>query len=87
MTRPNRPLTSADFPPETALNAFFAWNEARPRHDRRYEVLRRIWRLEPDQAAAYLAGSDASASELIQPSIGLPPKVDITRPTGTPRRG
>jgi len=61
LTRPNRPLTSADFPPETALNAFFAWNEARPRHDRRYEVLRRIWRLEPDQAAAYLAGSDASA--------------------------
>ena len=61
MTRPNRPLTSADFPPETALNAFFAWNEARPRHDRRYEVLRRIWQLEPDQAAAYLVGPDASA--------------------------
>ena len=61
MTRPNRPLTSADFPLETALNAFFAWNETRPRHDRRYEVLRRIWRLEPDRAVAYLVGSDPDA--------------------------
>ncbi|MDB5363474.1 MAG: glycosyl transferase [Rhodospirillales bacterium] len=60
MTRPNRPLTSADFPPETALNAFFAWNEARPRHDRRYEVLRRVWRLEPDRAVAYLVGAEAA---------------------------
>jgi len=61
LTRPNRPLTSADFPLETALNAFFAWNETRPRHDRRYEVLRRIWRLEPDRAVAYLVGSDPDA--------------------------
>jgi ADP-heptose:LPS heptosyltransferase len=61
LTRPNRPLTSADFPPETALNAFFAWNEARPRHDRRYEVLRRIWHLELNQAVTYLVGSDAGA--------------------------
>ncbi len=61
MSRPNRPLTSADFPPETALNAFFAWNEARPRHDRRYEALRKLWRLEPDRAVAYLAGPDADA--------------------------
>ena len=61
MSRPNRPLTSADFPPETALNAFFAWNEARPRHDRRYDVLRRVWRLEPDRAVAYLVGPEAAA--------------------------
>ena len=64
MTRPNRPLTSADFPPETALNAFFAWNEARPRHDRRYDVLRRVWRLEPDRAVAYLVGPEAEADTI-----------------------
>lgn len=74
MTRPNRPLTSADFLPETALNAFFAWNEARPRQDRRYVALRRLWRLEPEQAIAYLvgpgAGGEAAAvAAQVQPAL------------------
>ena len=32
------PLRARDFPPGTPLNAFFAWNEARRRHDRRYTI-------------------------------------------------
>ncbi|GGF26225.1 hypothetical protein GCM10011611_35360 [Aliidongia dinghuensis] len=56
MTRPDRALTSADFRPETPLNRFFAWNEARARHDRRYEALRAVWRLERPQAIDYLVG-------------------------------
>lgn len=80
MTRPNRPLTSADFPPETALYAFFAWNEARPRPDRRYQVLRRIWRLEPDAAVAYLVGSDAEARAVaarVQPALDAAIRSDV----------
>ncbi|HEV2675996.1 MAG TPA: glycosyltransferase family 9 protein [Aliidongia sp.] len=56
MTRPDRALTSADFRPETPLNRFFAWNEARSRHDRRYDALRAVWRLERDPAIRYLVG-------------------------------
>jgi ADP-heptose:LPS heptosyltransferase len=59
LTRPNRPLTSADFPAGTPLNAFFAWNEAGRRQDRRYQALRRVWPLEREQAVAYLVGSTA----------------------------
>jgi ADP-heptose:LPS heptosyltransferase len=33
-----RPLGAADFPEGTPLNAFFAWNEARRRRDRRYTI-------------------------------------------------
>ena len=33
-----RPLGASDFPPGTPLNAFFAWNEARRRRDRRYTI-------------------------------------------------
>jgi ADP-heptose:LPS heptosyltransferase len=57
LSRPDRPLTSADFPPETPLNVFFAWNEVRARHDRRYTALRKVWSLEPDHAVAYLVGA------------------------------
>ena len=56
MSRPDRALTSADFRPETPLNLFFAWNEARPRHDRRYDTLRAVWRLEREPALGYLLG-------------------------------
>ena len=43
MTGPNsrispRPLSAGDFPKGTPLNAFFAWNEARRRRDRRYTI-------------------------------------------------
>ena len=34
------PLTARDFPPDTPLHHFFAWNEGRRRPDRRYELLR-----------------------------------------------
>jgi ADP-heptose:LPS heptosyltransferase len=61
LTRPDRALTSADFRPDTPLNRFFAWNEARPHHDRRYEALRAVWRLERDPATAYLVGDMAAA--------------------------
>ena len=33
-----RPLGAGDFPSGTPLNAFFAWNEARRRRDRRYTI-------------------------------------------------
>jgi ADP-heptose:LPS heptosyltransferase len=33
-----RPLGAGDFPAGTPLNAFFAWNEARRRRDRRYTI-------------------------------------------------
>lgn len=33
-----RPLSAGDFPAGTPLNAFFAWNEARRRPDRRYTI-------------------------------------------------
>jgi hypothetical protein len=33
-----RPLGADDFPAGTPLNAFFAWNEARRRRDRRYTI-------------------------------------------------
>ena len=33
-----RPLRAGDFPAGTPLNAFFAWNEARRRRDRRYTI-------------------------------------------------
>ena len=56
MSRPDHALTSADFRPETPLNLFFAWNEARPRHDRRYAALRAVWRLERAPALRHLLG-------------------------------
>ena len=37
-----RPLRASDFPAGTPLNAFFAWNEARWRRDRRYTIARDI---------------------------------------------
>ncbi len=40
-----RGLRAADFPPGTPLNAFFLWNEARGRRDRRYLIARDIYRL------------------------------------------
>src|SRR6516165_2828791 len=33
-------LRASDFPASTPLNAFFAWNEARWRRDRRYTIAR-----------------------------------------------
>jgi len=36
--RSSRPLCARDFPAGTPLNAFFAWNEARRRRDRRYTI-------------------------------------------------
>jgi len=59
LNRPDRSLSSTDFPAETPLNVFFAWNEARSRTDRRYRALRAIWGLDRDQAATYLAGASA----------------------------
>jgi ADP-heptose:LPS heptosyltransferase len=39
------PLRACDFPPGTPLNAFFAWNEARWRRDRRYTIACDLWSL------------------------------------------
>jgi ADP-heptose:LPS heptosyltransferase len=38
-------LRACDFPPGTPLNAFFAWNEARRRRDRRYTIACDLWSL------------------------------------------
>jgi ADP-heptose:LPS heptosyltransferase len=62
LTRPDRALTSADFRPDTPTNRFFAWNEARPHHDRRYEALRAVWRREREDAVAYLIGTTPDAA-------------------------
>jgi len=39
------PLRASDFPLGTPLNAFFAWNEARRRRDRRYTIVCDLWSL------------------------------------------
>ncbi len=49
-------LTANDFPPETPLHHFFAWNEAAWRPNRRYKLARN-----PDRAPANLAHSLAAA--------------------------
>ena len=58
--RNRRRLRSDAFPSGTALHAFFGWNEARWRPDRRYVIARRLYRLlacvEQDQAVVALAG-------------------------------
>ena len=49
-------LRACDFPSGTPLNAFFAWNEARRRRDRRYTIACDLWslyrRFNADEVAA-----------------------------------
>ncbi len=49
-------LTASDFPPDTPLHHFFAWNEAAWRPDRRYRLAS-----DPDRLPAKLADSLAAA--------------------------
>ncbi len=55
-----RRLSAGAFPPATPLNAFFAWNEQRRRHDRRYvvacDVCRLLHRFGRETCIAHLAG-------------------------------
>jgi ADP-heptose:LPS heptosyltransferase len=65
-----QPLTADDFPAGTPLNAFFAWNEARRRRDRRYTIACDLWylyrRFKTDQTALTVCVSHLAIRPVIR---------------------
>jgi ADP-heptose:LPS heptosyltransferase len=63
------PLRACDFPPGTPLNAFFAWNEARRRRDRRYTIACDLWSLHRQLDADGIAAAVCVCHLAIRPVI------------------
>jgi ADP-heptose:LPS heptosyltransferase len=62
-------LQAGDFPPGTPLNAFFAWNEARRRRDRRYTIACDLWTLYRQLDADGIAAAVCVCHLAIRPVI------------------
>jgi ADP-heptose:LPS heptosyltransferase len=63
------PLRASDFPSGTPLNAFFAWNEARQRRDRRYTIACDLWSLYQQFNADEIAAAVCVGHLAIRPVI------------------
>jgi ADP-heptose:LPS heptosyltransferase len=62
-------LRASDFPSGTPLNAFFAWNEARRRRDRRYTIACDLWSLYRQLDANGIAATVCVCHLAIRPVI------------------